>query len=314
MALSELEKRVLEYVSEHGVLRSEKKIAKELRISPSTYSYILRKLEKEKVILGYKYRVDGRYLDIKQMAWVFLGLRLKGIDVEQTIENLISFPPVRVCAFVTGRNDLAIKIIGKCLEEITNFILTLQRTLGDNIQTTSTYFVTKNFKQHDILMSPKIKDIPIKDVDREMIKLKLENSALTATQIAKTLKLHRNTVTLRWKELLRNRVILKKSAVINPDYYSAVKKQLKSLLMLDVMPGKAEEVAEKISKFHETHEVNIIAPANSVMAIVKTENIDTYFKFLSRFFRDPYFHKIVFGMNSNIVLKSKPNKSALFFD
>ena len=68
MEVSSLDLRILRYSLEHGLLASEREIARKLKISPSTLSFKFRKFEDRGIITAYRYRVDFAKLGLGQIA------------------------------------------------------------------------------------------------------------------------------------------------------------------------------------------------------------------------------------------------------
>ena len=123
MVLTKIDLKVLDYVCINGCQIPESLMAKELRLKPSTIAYSLKKMEREKAILGYRYRVNYARLGLGATAWVFLNVRVSESDSMQLLDSLLKFPQVHVASFITGSYDLALKVIERDVYHIDDFFV-----------------------------------------------------------------------------------------------------------------------------------------------------------------------------------------------
>lgn len=313
--LTPVEIKILRYIARKGLLASERQIARELRLNHSTLNYVLRKFEREHVILGYKYRLDFRQVNLKQLAWVFISLKLNSLDVEGSfIPRLFKRSTVRIAFIITGDYDLAFKMHARDTEEIMQFMLGTQKDLNQWINSASIFFVNKSFKQHAVELKPIEKPCKLSKLDFQILNARLTDSNLSLSDLAAKLKVHRNTVSSRWNRLLKERVVIKKTATINPEYYRLAGVDFQVMLFLDAIPGKQEELARKLASIEEIHEVNLISAPHDLLATVKVRDVNEYFDFINQFYKQPEFNQLISHTKSCIILKGKPRPGAYLYE
>ncbi len=249
--LTPVESKVLRYIARKGVLESERAIAKALRLNHSTLNYVLRKFERERVIQGYKYRLDYRQVNLKQLAWVFISLKFNTLDVDEFIAHLFKLPTARLVFVVTGDYDLAFKVYARSAEDVVQFMLGVEKDLQQWISSSSIFFVNKAFKQHGLPVADLEKPCKLSPLDVRILGARLAEPDCSLSGLAARLKVHRNTVGARWNRLLSNKVVVKKTAAINPDYYWDAGVAFHSLILMDALPGKQEELARLAADHRE---------------------------------------------------------------
>ncbi len=99
---------------------SFRKIAKELRISPTTLYNKVKKLERSGVLKGYIPLINKESLGYDLMAIISLRVRQeKDVEVQKTIAKL---PQVGAVYEVTGDWDLILVCYFKGRDDLTNFL------------------------------------------------------------------------------------------------------------------------------------------------------------------------------------------------
>ncbi len=305
MALTELDIKILKYIYLHGLLESDITIAKNLKISPTTLNYSITKMEKENIIQGYRYRFDLSTVGLCKVAWVFVALQYNNLDLEKVIDYFANIPCVRVVHFVTGLYDLSLKIYGKDIYEITKCTLKFEEELHDKIKSVSTYFIVKNYKQFNLPIPKVMREIRLKKAALDVLDERVENPELSLVEIADRLKMHRNTVGKIMKWLIKKHIILKKSALINPNYHQQIGIGFKAIIVFEPMIGKSEELANKLSELDIIHELNLIAPANNLLAVLRVADIQDYYHFINTFFKNPKYYKLISKTTTRVIVKTK---------
>ncbi|NYZ79795.1 Lrp/AsnC family transcriptional regulator, partial [Candidatus Micrarchaeota archaeon] len=107
-SLSDVDKRILDFLIYEGAQYSEHQIAKRLRLSQTTVNYNLRALRENNVIQGCKYRVDPAKVGYPVMAWFFVEFGEKAV-VESVVDKLLSHRNVFDVLVMTGYYDLVLK-------------------------------------------------------------------------------------------------------------------------------------------------------------------------------------------------------------
>ena len=287
---------------------SEKEIAKQLRLKPTTVSYSLKKMLRDKSILGYRYRVNYARLGLVTTAWVLLKIKSANVDFFNLFEQLLEFPQVHVASFITGEFDIALKVIERDVSCVDAFVRELSKKFPEFINSTEVLLVTKNYKTHNIL--PKHNScLPSFDkTDFRILSSRMDSPEKELGQIASELNLHRNTVSKRWKSFWKENVLMKKTPVINPLHYTKLKLSMKALVLIDAAPEACDLLAEKLSEMDEVHELNRLLDGFSLMAIIRTGDIPSFLDFLKWVLFENLGKGNIKKTVSIIVLKSKPHK------
>ncbi len=312
--LTPLDSKVLQFIARRGVLDSERQMAKELRLNHSTLNYVLRKFEKQRIILGYKYRLDNRQVNLKQIAWVFISLKLNNLNVDEFIAKLFRLPTVRLVSIVTGDYDLAFKVFARGTEDIVQHIIRLEQEFHHWISGSSIFFVNRSFKQHALPVQELGKPTKLSKLDVQLLKERLADTEVSLNDLAQRLKVHRNTVGARWKKLLTDKVVVKKTAVINPEYYADAGVAFHAQMFVDAFPGKQEELGKKLAELPMVHEVDLISAPYDLLATVKVKDVQEYYEFLNLFYTRPEFNKLITRIKSSIILHGKPRPGAYFYE
>ncbi len=286
----------------------ETEIAKQLRLKPSTVSYSLKKMFREKSILGYRYRVNYARLGLVTTAWVLLRIRSANIDSFELFDKMLKFPQVHVASFITGEFDIALKVLERDVSCVDSFVRELSKTFSEFIDSAEVLLVTKNYKNHNIL--PKHNSC-LKSFDKTDFKIlssRMDSPKKELGQIASELNLHRNTVSKRWKSFWKENVLVKKTPVVNPLHYTKLKLSTKAIVLIDVTPEVSDLLAKKLLEMDEVHELNRILDGFSLMAIIRTADIPSFLDFLKWVLFENFGKAKIKKTVSTIVLKSKPHK------
>lgn len=122
--------------------------------------------EKKRVILGYKAVVNWDKTD-RDLVTALIDIKLvpqrdKGFD--SIAERIYKYPQVKSCWLMSGSYDLSVMIEGKHLKEVAMFV-SEKLAVIEGVQSTSTHFVLKKYKDGNIIFENNESD------DREAIVL-----------------------------------------------------------------------------------------------------------------------------------------------
>ncbi len=291
---------------------SEKEIAKYLRLKPTTVSYSLKKMLRDKSILGYRYRVNYARLGLVTTAWVLLKIRSANTGSFHLFEKMLEFPQVHVASFITGEFDIALKVLERDVSCIDTFVRKLSKTFPELIDSTKVFLVTKNYKTHNILPKSDSCLFSFDKTDFKILSSRMDSPEKELGQIASELNLHRNTVSKRWKSFWKENVLMKKTPVINPLYYPKLKLSMKAIVLIDALPETCDVLAKKLSELDEVHELNRLLDGFSLMAIIRTGDIPSFLDFLRWVLFENLGNGKIKKTVSLIILKSKPHKQNYF--
>ena len=115
--------------------------------------------EKQGVIRGYKALIDWDQTDRNLVsARIEIKVIPKGtMGFEEIAYTISQFREVETCYLMSGGNDLALTISGKTFKDIALFVAHRLAPL-EPVQSTSTHFVLKKYKQRGQMMVDDFKD------------------------------------------------------------------------------------------------------------------------------------------------------------
>jgi Lrp/AsnC family leucine-responsive transcriptional regulator len=303
--LSPVEKRLVYHLVQNGV-KNEKEIAEALKLSPSTISYKLKKLEKAGTIAEYRYRLNYSKIGLNVMAWVFFKMHRTNVPVEEFLDQLLEHQPIYAALNLTGSDDFAIKVFVEDLPEITETLIDLEKRFKDYIKSSSVYFVSKAYKRHQVILEEKHhKKTKLSKLDLKLLKHALKNSRFTLKDFARQAKVHRNTVSKRWQRLLDEGVVLKKSMIVSPDYFDEVKIAFRAIVSYHPKTGETENLAQELVKLPEVHELVITPSHYSVICVVRTRNLDEFYRFHKQVYSSPALKDLIENSVSSVIMKGK---------
>lgn len=119
----------------------------------------LAKLEKQGIIRGYKALIDWDKTDRNLVsARIEIKVIPKGsMGFEEIAYTISQFREVETCYLMSGGYDLALTISGKTFKDIALFVAHRLAPL-EPVQSTSTHFVLKKYKERGLLMVDDVKD------------------------------------------------------------------------------------------------------------------------------------------------------------
>lgn len=117
--LAELDKKILKALNKNARM-SFRRVAKKLRISPTTLHNKVHKLENSGVLKGYIPLIDAESVGYDLMA--IIGLRVKQEEDIEVQEAISKFPQVGAIYEVTGDWDLILICYFKGREDLTYFL------------------------------------------------------------------------------------------------------------------------------------------------------------------------------------------------
>lgn len=142
MKIEELDRKILNVLNRDARM-SFRRIAKELKISPTTLYNKVKKLERSGVLKGYIPLIDTESVGYDLTAIISLRVRQeKDVEVQKAIAK---FPQVGAVYEVTGDWDLILVCYFKGRDDLTNF---LKKELPlSNIERAMTHLVLNVIKE-----------------------------------------------------------------------------------------------------------------------------------------------------------------------
>lgn len=285
MEVSALDLRILRDILENGLLESERQIAKRLRISPSTFSFKMRRFEDRGIITAYRYRVDFRRIGLGHMAWARIRPKYGRRTMDEYMRSILENPQVHVCIFTSGSKNFAMKIYGRSRAQIREAVLEIARNIGVSPKEAEIFYAARQLKAHNQILSKSPWQEKIGHVDLRILSEKMQNPHESLVSVAKKLGLHRNTVTARWNALLGEKIVIKKTPIINPELHRQIGIHCMGMHIFTPKKGRGHRLAGILEGTNEVHELSETT-GGQLLAIIRTNDLSTYFTLTSGFLSD----------------------------
>jgi len=148
---------ILEILEKDARTTSED-IAKMLRKKPQGIKEIIKKYEKEGVILKYKTVINKDLIkDTDSSVRALIEVNItpqKDVGFDKVAERIYSFPEVSSCYLVSGTYDLLLIVEGKDLHTVSRFVAEKLAPL-ENIKGTITHFLLRKYKEDGVILKHK---------------------------------------------------------------------------------------------------------------------------------------------------------------
>ena len=150
-----MEYKLLELLESNSKYSIEE-LSKELNVSHEEAINLIVKLENEKVICGYNTIINwDKITDQKINALIEVKvIPQRGIGYDKIAERISKFVEVDSVYLISGGYDFMVIINGKSMKEISSFVFEKISTI-DLIQSITTHFVLKKYKDHGVLFDEK---------------------------------------------------------------------------------------------------------------------------------------------------------------
>ena len=150
-----MEKSLLELI-EHNAKLSVGEIAEELAVPVNDVVSMIADLESKKVICGYDAIIDwDKVTEEKCIALIEVkAIPQRGTGFDRIADRISNFDEVDSVFLMSGAYDFMVIINGRSMKEVSSFVFEKISTI-DYIQSTTTHFVLKKYKDHGILMADK---------------------------------------------------------------------------------------------------------------------------------------------------------------
>lgn len=150
--------RLLSLLEENAKLTNEQ-LATMIGASEAEVATVVDGMEKQGVIKGYRTLIDwdktGR--DLVSARIEIKVIPKSSMGFEEIAYTISQFREVETCYLMSGGYDLALTINGKTFKDIAMFVAHRLAPL-EPVQSTSTHFVLKRYKERGVLMAEDAKD------------------------------------------------------------------------------------------------------------------------------------------------------------
>ncbi len=158
-----IDEQILELLEQNARL-SDERIASLVGIESDQVHSAIKRMEDEKIILGYRAVTDPAKTSTGKVTCM-IEVRVspqRGVGFDKIAERIYRFPEVRSLYLVSGTYDLLVAIEGQSIQDISYFVFEKLATL-DHIQSTTTHFMLKKYKDNGIILGhiEEVKRLPI---------------------------------------------------------------------------------------------------------------------------------------------------------
>lgn len=143
---------------------SDAEIAARLGLQEQQVADHIARIEKEKLILGYRAIINPEKLeDEPTLGIIEVNITPQRDSGYDTIAaQVYKFPEVKTCYLISGSYDLLVFIEGRNLKEVADFVSRKLATI-EHVNSTRTHFILKKYKEADIIIGDedKLERLPV---------------------------------------------------------------------------------------------------------------------------------------------------------
>ncbi|HZX19641.1 MAG TPA: Lrp/AsnC family transcriptional regulator, partial [archaeon] len=169
-------------------------------------------------------------------------------------------------------------------------------------------FIGRLLKWHQKIMGENFSNFDFDANDLKILSFKLKKPELNLAVCAKEIGLHRNTVSARWKKIVKEKLIMKKSVIINPEYFHDLGIGLNALMLVESEVGETENLASKLVAFDEVHELGIVNSRFDIVTSIRVKDVPSLYSFQNRLFASESINRLISATETIVVLSSKRKK------
>jgi DNA-binding Lrp family transcriptional regulator len=151
-AIDSTQEKILEILTEDAKA-SYHDIAQQLNIPEDKVKKLVRKLELDRIILGYKANINWqrvRQHDVKALIEVKVTPERK-VGFDSVAEAIYRYPEVLSVSLLSGGYDLLVQVQGETLREVALFVSEKLATIR-GVQSTVSHFLLKKYKEDGVIL------------------------------------------------------------------------------------------------------------------------------------------------------------------
>ncbi len=310
--LTAIDLKVLKFLKLNGAHFSEREVARRLRLNQSTVNYSINKMEKQKTINTYIYRINPARIGLNGHAWFLFNFRNDLSSNEDIFKIVMQYPEVHMATAVSGKYDIALKIYSKDVAATNKFVMKLEKECKDFLESTYVLYTTDTHKSYNLPFPQSDLDYKLDLVDYKILEFKMQNPNAKLNTVAKKLAMHRNTVTKRWSNLWKKNILLKKTPITNLEINNLIGVDFRIITFLDVHKEKKEKLISELMKLDELHELSSVLTQHDILAIFRTKNVNEFYNLLGNLYSEMKYGKAIKSTQSHIMLKSTSQNPQVF--
>lgn len=148
-----MKKQILDAIQKNGRY-STQDLAAMLATDEQTIKKEIKEMEDANVICGYPTLINWDQTDC-ELVTALIEVKVtpqRNMGFNKVAERIYRFEEVESVYLMSGGFDLTVVIQGKSMKEVARFVSEKLSTL-ESVNSTSTYFVLKKYKEHGLIMS-----------------------------------------------------------------------------------------------------------------------------------------------------------------
>ncbi|MBS5144574.1 MAG: Lrp/AsnC family transcriptional regulator [Butyricicoccus pullicaecorum] len=149
-----VKEKILTILEQDARLTPEQ-IADMVQIDLSELEGMLRDMEKDSTILGYKTLIDWDKTDREQVT-ALIEVKItpqKGMGFDEIARQIYSHHQVESVYLMSGGFDLTVIISGRTMRDVARFV-SEQLAPMENVLSTGTHFILKKYKEQGVTFNP----------------------------------------------------------------------------------------------------------------------------------------------------------------
>ncbi len=154
-----MQKEILS-ILENDSRTTVKELAVMLDASEQQVADAIKKLEDEKIILGYRTLVNWEKTD-NNCIKAYIELKItpqRGEGFDKVAERIYKYPQVKSLTLMSGAYDLLLEVEGKTLQDVARFVSEKLAQM-ESVISTATHFVLKTYKKENVFFENKEEDM-----------------------------------------------------------------------------------------------------------------------------------------------------------
>lgn len=148
-----MKKQILDAIQKNGRYTTQD-LAAMLATDEQTIKKEIKEMEDANVICGYPTLINWDQTDC-ELVTALIEVKVtpqRNMGFNKVAERIYRFEEVESVYLMSGGFDLIVEIQGKSMKEVARFVSEKLSTL-ESVNSTSTYFVLKKYKEHGLIMS-----------------------------------------------------------------------------------------------------------------------------------------------------------------
>ncbi len=274
MDISPEDMKLLQFLMFKG-RKSDAEIASSIRMSPTIVGYKIKRFQEQGLIKGYEYKFNPYKLGYDNNALFMIKMN-NPEEFQRLTEETLNHPSVTDIFSISGMYDIAVQAFFRGLSDLKAFTTWINDKFRDHASEIITVMGSDVYKMHHINFPKSHIDFDLTETDYNILQEKIKHSGHNIKQISRDLNLHRNTVSARWNKMWKEELIIKKSVLINPQYYGKLGTGFNTLLSIKTDAGFENEFIEKLSNLQEVHSLMTLSHTFKIMASIRIKNTSGY--------------------------------------